>query len=188
MNTDTFDPDELIGRTYLQDVDENGERYRAKIIQKLIERDKETQDARIKFLVTYEGHDKSDEIIDYTSVVDYIQQQIENDNDPNEQFYKFKEIVGHQGPLKPGDPDYKGSRYNLMTHWEDGSHTYEPLSQLKADDPVTVAMYAKKHGLLDEPGFKSLKRIANREKKMLRMLNQSKLRSYRRAPIYKYGF
>ena len=188
MTTQTFDPDELIGRTYLQDVDENGERYRAKITQKLIERDQDTQAARIKFLVTYEGHDKSDEIVDYTTVVDHIQKQIETDNDPSEQFYKFKEIVGHQGPLKPGDPDYKGSRYNLMTHWEDGSYTYEPLSQLKADDPVTVALYAKQKGLLDEPGFKSLKKIANREKKMIRMLNQSKLRSYRRAPIYKYGF
>ena len=188
VNSDTFDPDELIGRTYLQDVDENGERHRAKIVQKIIERDKEARTERTKFLVTYEGHDKSDEIVDYTTVADYLQKQIETDNDPSEQFYKFKEVVGHQGPLKPGDPDYKGSRFNLMTHWEDGSYTYEPLSQLKADDPVTVALYAKQNGLLDEPGFKSLKKIANREKKMLRMLNQSKLKSYRRAPIYKYGF
>ena len=130
MNTKTIDPDELIGRTYLQDVDKNGERYCAKIIQKLIECDKETQDARIKFLVRYEGHDKSDEIVDYTDVVDHIQKQIELDNNPSEQFYKFKEVVGHQGPLRQGNPDYKGSRYNLMTHWEDGSYTYEPLSQL----------------------------------------------------------
>ena len=128
MPTQTFDPDELIGRTYLQDVDENGERYRAKIIQKLVKRNKETQAALIKFLVTYEGHDKSDEIVDYTTVVDHIQKRIEIDNDPSEQIYKFKEVVGHQGPLKPGDSDYKGSRYNLMTHWEDGSYTYEPLS------------------------------------------------------------
>ena len=48
MKTKTFDPDEVIGRMYLQDVDKNGERYCAKIIQKLIKRDKETQDARIK--------------------------------------------------------------------------------------------------------------------------------------------
>ena len=39
MNTETIDPDELIGRTYLQDVDKNGERYCAKIAQKLIEHD-----------------------------------------------------------------------------------------------------------------------------------------------------
>ena len=39
MPTQTFDPDELIGRTYLQEVDDNGERYRAKITQKLIERE-----------------------------------------------------------------------------------------------------------------------------------------------------
>ena len=72
MNTDTFDPDELIWRTYLQDVDENGECHRSKIVQKLIERDKDTQTARIKFLVTYKGHDKSDKIVDYTTVVVHI--------------------------------------------------------------------------------------------------------------------
>ena len=142
MNTETIDPDELIGRTYLQDVDNNGKRHHAKIAQKLIKRYKETQEARIKFLVRYEGHIKLDEIVDYTNVVDHIQKQIELDNDPSEQFYKFKEVVGHQGPLIQGNPNYKGSRYNIMTHWEDGSYTYKPLSQLKADDPVTVAIYA----------------------------------------------
>ena len=57
-----------------------------------------------------------------------------------------------------------------------------------ADDPVTFALYAKEQGLLDKPGWKRLKGIARRDKKMIRMLNQSRLKSFRRAPIYKNGF
>jgi hypothetical protein len=36
---------------------------------------------------------------------------------------------------------------------------------------VTCAVYAHKHGLLEEEGWKWFKRIAKREKKMLCMVN-----------------
>ena len=75
-----------------------------------------------------------------------------------------------------------------MVGWEDGSKTYEPLSQMIADDPVTCALYAKEQGLLDKTGWKWLKGIARRDKKMIRMLNQSRLRSFRRAPYTRMDF
>ena len=55
------------------------------------------------------------------------------------------------------------------------------------DDPVTVATYAKDNGLLDKPGWKSLKRIANRAKLYKRMVKQAKAKSKRYGPIYKFG-
>lgn len=39
-------------------------------------------------------------------------------------------------------PNYNGSSYNIMVEWEDGSTTFEPLSVIAADDPVTCAVYA----------------------------------------------
>ena len=75
-----------------------------------------------------------------------------------------------------------------MVAWEDGSYTYEPLKIIAADDPVTCALYAKQNNLLNTPGWKIFKGIAMRDKKMIRMLNQSKLRSFRTAPIFKNGF
>ena len=72
--------------------------------------------------------------------------------------------------------------------WSDGSITYEPLSVIGADSPVTVAIYAKKNGLLDTPGWKRFKRLAKREKKLLRMVNQAKLQSKRTAKKYQFGF
>ena len=53
---------------------------------------------------------------------------------------------------------------------------------------MSCALYAKENGLLDTPGWKQFKRIAKREKVLTRMLNQAKLKSFRMAPTYKYGF
>ena len=64
---------------------------------------------------------------------------------------------------------------------------FEPLGIIGADAPIVCAIYAKKNGLLNEPGWKQFQRLAKREKKMLCMVKQAKLRSYRTAPIYKFG-
>ena len=65
-----------------------------------------------------------------------------------------------------------------MVEWETG----EALAIIEADDPVTCALYAKRNDLLDTPGWVRFKRIAKREGKLLRMVNQAKLRSYRTVP------
>ena len=52
----------------------------------------------------------------------------------------FRALIGHQGPLKPTDPNWKGCKYNVLVDWETGEKTYEPLSVLAADDTVTCAL------------------------------------------------
>ena len=42
----------------------------------------------------------------------------------------------------------KGSKYNVQVEWETGEITFEPLSIIAADDPVTCAAYAKENDLL----------------------------------------
>ena len=116
-------------------------------------------------------------------MLDYITRDEENPV-----VWKFRRITSHQGPLKPDHPDYNGSIYNVMIEWENGEITSEPLTVISADDPVTCAIYAKENGLLDLLGWKRFKAIARRQKKFTRMVNQAKLRSYRSAPKYKYGF
>jgi hypothetical protein len=41
---------------------------------------------------------------------------------------------------------------------------------------VTCAVYAREHGLLEEEGWKWFKGIVKREKKMLCMVNQSRIK------------
>jgi hypothetical protein len=53
---------------------------------------------------------------------------------------------------------------------------------------VTCAVYARKHRLLKEEGWNWFKGIAKREKKMLRMVNQSNIKATCNAPRYKFGY
>ena len=48
----------------------------------------------------------------------------------DQKLYRFKAIIGHQGPLLASDPDWKGSKYNVQVEWETGEITFEPLSSL----------------------------------------------------------
>jgi hypothetical protein len=103
-------------------------------------------------------------------------------------FWNFKCIVGHKGPFRASDPEYKGSRYNILIEWENGEITSEPLNIFSKDDPVTCAVNARKHRLLEEEGLKRFKGIVKREKKMLCMVNQSRIKATRNAPRYKFGY
>ena len=75
-----------------------------------------------------------------------------------------------------------------MLEWENGEITSEPLNVIAADDPVICAIYADENNLLELPGWKRFRTIAKKRKKMSRMANQAKLRSFRAAPKYQYGF
>ena len=58
--------------------------------------------------------------------------------------YRFRTLNGHQGPPPPPkapDPNLKKCKYNVLVVWPSGETTYEPLSVLEADDPVTFATY-----------------------------------------------
>jgi hypothetical protein len=75
-----------------------------------------------------------------------------------------------------------------MLEWENGEISPEPLSLIGKDDPFTFAVYAKDNGLLDTPGWKQFKRLAQQQKRLIRMVNQAKLKSYRRARKYMYVY
>jgi hypothetical protein len=69
-----FDPDALIGRTFLLDEQvENGHRLRARMV-KLVEdheRRVENNPARLKFVLSMNG-DKSEDVITYNELMEYL--------------------------------------------------------------------------------------------------------------------
>ena len=95
----TFTPDDLINRKFVYDIE--GERYNATVVRKLIDRDAENH-RNLKFLIEIgEG------------VCDLLDQQAEQqDADDPDTLWTYDDILGHQGPIKPNDPFYKGSSYN----------------------------------------------------------------------------
>ena len=76
---------------------------------------------------------------------------------------------------------------NVKVLWEDNSETWEPLSIIKKDDPVSVATYAENNGLLNKPGWKSLRHIIKNKKVHQQLINQAQLKSQCYSSIYQFG-
>ena len=185
----TIDPESLLGRTFLKETEEDGQRFRTRIVRMIIDKEAELQkDPKyIKFLCEVDG-DVADEILTYNEILDHIERDNKDVENDTEQVFNFRQITAHQGPLRTTDKDYKGSTYNVLVEWETGETTYEPLDMIGNDDPVTCAEYAARNGLLDTPGWKRFRRLGKNQEKVRRMVNQAKLKYYRREPFWKFGF
>ena len=81
---------------------------------------------------------------------------------------KESTLIGHQGPLKATDPNWKGCKYNILVDWETTEKTYEHISVLAADDPVICATYAKENDLLHLDGWKWFRNLAKMDKILTR--------------------
>ena len=91
-----YNPDVLIGRTFLLPPNQKGERHRAPIKQKVIEishkhdEDQNTMVDNINFLLDV-GQGRSQAIISYNQVLNYL----EKSNQEDESLYKFRAIRDH---------------------------------------------------------------------------------------------
>jgi hypothetical protein len=95
-----------------------------------------------------------------SKILDYVEREYNNEDSHH---WKFLTILGHiHTPV--GHKDRMGSDYNVRTGWETRAVSVEPLDFLAKDIPVDLAMYAKKHDLLEKEGWKRFRRIANRDK------------------------
>jgi len=137
-----------------------------------------------RFKVSFDKEDVED-IIAYNDITNYLSREV---NEEDGEFWKFRQVIAHQGPLTHRHPDYIGSKYNVMVEWENGEKSYEPLEKASKENPVVIALYAKDNKLLDTESWKQCKPIAKRGKKLVRLLNQARLRSFRVSDKYQYGF
>ena len=175
-------PSDLVGRSFLMNTNDDGEKLRAQVVEAVKVYDDKLKDDpdHIKFVCSV-NDDTYEEILSYNEILQHIEKDAEI-------VWSFKRISAHEGPLQRTHPSYKGSKYNVQVEWENGEISFEPLDIIAKDDPMTCAIYGRDNKLLDLPGWKRFKTLAKREKKMLRMVNQAKLRSYNHAPKYKFGF
>ena len=186
----TFDPSDLIGRTFLLPPEENGERHRAKVTRQVVEiihQDNGQRVENINFILDI-GNGKVEELILYNQLLEHLENALDHDMGMDQELYRFRAIIGHQGPLLASDPDWKGSKYNVQVEWETGEITFEPLSIIAADDPVTCAAYAKENDLLALEGWCRFRSLARKDKVLARAIKQSKIRQVRRSQTYMFGY
>ena len=120
--------DDLLGRTFLLPMDENGERKRATIsehVKDLCQQQVSRED-QLRFKLKIDG-DQLDDLISYNQLMEYLEDK--TDTGPLEDgLYRFKCIKDHKGPYTPSNPEYNGSSYNLLIEWESGEHVLETSS------------------------------------------------------------
>jgi hypothetical protein len=177
-------PDELLVITFLRDTD-NSQTFRAKVVSKIKDRDAKNHQT-LKFLCVL-GNNDYNGILTYQELSDIIEEQHTAKEEGTQESWTSKSMTDHQGPMARKHKDYKGSSFNVLVKWEDGSETYEPLDIIMKDDPIRVAQYAQHRGSLDTPGWNKLKRFVKNKKMFTRMVKQVKLRSQRDVPIYQFG-
>ena len=180
------DEDLRIGQEMLMPTTKDGQRFRAKIIEILEDHEaktnhKRSQNQQYRVLVGHDGGSQWEDIVAYNDLAYFL-----CDEGGDDGTWKFREIQSHQGPLTPDDERYKGSRWNVLIHWETGEITWEPLRNVQ-HQKVMCGLYASQHNLLDEPGWIQFRKHAKRSKKLLRMANQARLQSFRTAPKYMFG-
>ena len=112
----------------------------------------------------------------------------DHDMGMDQELYKFRPIIGHQVPLFASDPDWKESKHNVQVEWETGEITFEPLSIIAADDPVTCAAYAKENDLLALEEWHKFRSLAKKDKVLSRAIKQSKIRQVGRSQTYMFGY
>ena len=159
----------LLGRSFLLPPEDNGEHHMAKIID-MDDHGQPLEGIKFKLKI---NKDQAEEIMSYNQLMDYIQKGTDAEEDPDSLF-KFRDIVAHQGPLE--------------VEWESGEVTYEPLTLISKDDPITCAVYAKKHDFLDTTGWKHPKKYAKTSKRLIRAVKQSRIRQVRASARYQHGF
>ena len=76
----------------------------------------------------------------------------------------------------------------MFVLWENGQQSNEPLKIFGKDAPVDCSLYAKKHWLLNKPGWRRFKLIAKREALLLRLVRQVILCLFCMSPKYKFGY
>ena len=93
--------------------------------------------------------------------------------------WRFRKILNHT--LTSGKKG-KEDQTEVQVQWETGATSTETLAALKKDIPVDLAIYAKENDLLEEEGWKTLKRLATISKLTDRRVHQARLQSFRVSP------
>ena len=100
-------------------------------------------------------------------------------NEDGEEFWKFKKILNHR--------TVNNGRIEVEILWDNGETSWEPLSVIRKDDPVTVAEYAKEKQLTNKKGWKWAKQINKNEKKFVRLLKSMKTTKKDFGKKFKFG-
>jgi len=156
------DPIEIIGFQFIRE-NENGVPVRAVV---------STFDADMNLYKVMQGDDEVDWITENA-----IQEALLSRTDDGASNWIIAKILDHK---------LDGQRYDVQVQWQDGEVSWEPMSVIKKDDPVKLALYAKHRELIYEPGWRWARKMLKTNKRFSRMVKMFKA-SISEGPKYKFG-
>ena len=83
------------------------------------------------------GEDQQEDVFAYGQILQHLEEDQEAEG-----VWKFEKVLAHK-KVSLTHKKYLGSSYNVCILWENGEKTWEPLSFMASQDPVTLAIYAK---------------------------------------------
>ena len=128
----TFDPSDLIGRTFLLPPEENGERHRAKVTRQvvgIIDQDNGQRVENINFILDI-GNGKVEELISYNQLHEHLENSQDHDMGMDQELYRFRAIIGHQGPLLHQIQIGKEANIMFKLNWRLGGLLLNPSPSL----------------------------------------------------------
>ena len=146
--------DDLLGRTFLLPMDENGERKRATIsghVNDLFQEQVSRED-QLRFKLNIDG-DQLDDLISYNQLMEYLEDKTDT-GALEDGIYRFICIKDHKGPYTPSHPEYNGSSYNLLIEWETGEQTWETKDNNKWKE---ATVYDKKRNTNAPKGHQKIR-------------------------------
>jgi len=147
----TIDPQDLIGTFIRYDI--NGVTYRAKVARRLQEN---------KYLLELPDGAR-EEIVNYNDIINAINRKnSDNEADEGDRTWTFSNILNHR-------TNKENKTLEILIEWDNGEQTWEPLSMIAQDDPISCANYAKEHKLLNANGWKRFRRLAKTDKRYIRL-------------------
>jgi hypothetical protein len=174
-NMKVIDVEKLLGRTFINDPDENQEQHRVQVddISPTGEFTADGSEELYRFRCKA-GDTTFEEIMTYNKMLDWCDRDLDKDD-----MYKFDAILGHRRSKTAK------SGWELLVQWSSGEVTWNDYNLTFAGDPITVSLYVEANGLLKH--FPGCKRYIKNKKTLSRMAHQVRLKNFRNRPKYKFG-
>ena len=111
---------------------------------------------RNQLKISFESNDSGiKNTMTYNDILDYVEGEYSN---VDGHIWKFWRIISHS--LISGKKGVK-DKIEVQMMWETGAISTKCYEMLQRDIPVDLAIYATENNLLEEEGWKHLKRLAN---------------------------
>ena len=100
-------------------------------------------------------------------------------DDDEDRSWTFDKVLAHRTG--------QNGKIEVEILWDNGETSWEPLVFMRKQDPITLTQYTKDRKLTNQRGWKWAKKLANREKKLIRMLKIMKAanKSYKKKSFGK---